>query len=45
MPGGARTHDLSITYRVPLLIMSQIIKARHLKYISIYQEQRNCIRK
>ena len=30
-------HDLSITYRVPLLIMSQIIKARHVKYIFIYQ--------
>ena len=29
--GGARTHDLSITYRVPLIvIMSQIIKAMHL---------------
>ena len=37
-PGGARTHDFSITYRVPLLVMSQIIKARHLKYISIYQD-------
>ena len=37
-PSWARTHDLSITYRVPLIIvMSQILKAMHLKYIFIYQ--------
>ena len=37
-PCGARTHDLSIIYRVLfIVIMSQIIKAMHLKYISIYQ--------
>ena len=31
-PSWARTHDLSITYRVPLIIvMSQILKAMHLK--------------
>ena len=32
-----RTYDRSITYRVPIIvIMSQIIKAIYLKYISIY---------
>ena len=37
-PGGARTHDLSITYQVLLIVvMSQIIKGMHFKYISIYQ--------
>ena len=37
-PSWARTHDLSITYRVPLsIVMSQILKAMHLKYIFIYQ--------
>ena len=37
-PRWGSTHDLSITYRVPfIVIMSQIIKTMHLKYISIYQ--------
>ena len=47
-PGGARTHNLEITYRVPFIaIMSQIIKAMHLKYISIYQglqTQKLCVK-
>ena len=37
-PDGARTHDLSITYRVRLIVaISQIPKAMHPTYISIYQ--------
>ena len=37
-PNGARTHDISITYRVRLIVaISQIPKAMHPTYISIYQ--------
>ena len=40
-PGGARTHNLSIAYYVLLIVvMSQIIKSMHLKYISIFQGPR-----